>query len=168
VQRKAATPCSTCATRAVRASVVASQLLPRGGGKGVIQRIQAEVYRNGNRIGQSPQQGGGGVPGQSHAEQKAWQNAGAPQANNGDIIKFVVDGPICAGCTAWFENTLYPLVHARGATLMVHVDYNDYYGSIMVTGPGTVWGKVSEAGYFQQGGLAGDRQVARALAPFFK
>lgn len=78
-----------------------------------------------------------------------------------------MDGPICALCTAWFENTIYPIVNAAGGTLMVNVIYDDpageYYGTIQVTGPGIVWGKVSEAGYFGHGGLDGDREVVRAL-----
>jgi hypothetical protein len=118
---------------------------------GVLQRIQCDVSKNGRVIGSSPNIGRGGVGGVSHAEQKAWNEAGPPAVGAGDIIKFQVDGPICGLCTEWFENTLYPEIHGQGATLMVNILYDEpggsqYYGTIEVTGPGTVWGKVSEAG----------------------
>jgi hypothetical protein len=131
----------------------------------VIQKIQCDVTKNGAVKGSSPQIGKGGVGGVSHAEQKAWEDAGALAIGAQDVIRFNVDGPICELCTAWFENTLYPIVNGAGGMLMVTVTYNEpgggqYYGSIQVTGPGTVWGNTSEAGYYGRGAGGGAAAAA--------
>lgn len=149
--------CSVCHSRpqySVAVFKLAQKNLLSRKDQGVAQRISCSVYRNGREAGSSPDQGKGGTPGVSHAEQKAWRDANIAKADiaRGDVIKFDVDGPICPGCVTWFESTLHPLVQGAGGTLMVQCNRDDYFGSVMVTGKGTKWGNISETGFYGPGG----------------
>jgi hypothetical protein len=115
---------------------------------GVVQRVKCVVWQDGQELGDNTQ-GGGGVGGESHSEQKAWTKA-VKTVSRGGSIKFEVDGPICDGCTKWFETTMYDDAVGLGARLFVEVTYSDFKGQIEVTGKGTNWGLVSESGYYGQ------------------
>jgi hypothetical protein len=132
----------------MQASLMRSNLNRNNIDAGIIQRIKVVVSQNGVEKGQH-EQNLGGKGGESHSEQKAWAAAQKEISGNG-AIKFSVDGPICAGCTEWFETTMYKIAQGEGARLFVEVRYDAFHGEIEVIGPGTTWGLVSEAGYYAE------------------
>ena len=134
---------------------------------GVIQRVKVVVSHNGDILGESDQQGLFGKGGESHAEQKAWDRA-KKETINGGTITFSVDAPICDGCVAWFETTMFKRARTYGATLVVEVNYETFSGSVVVEGTSTVWKQCSESGYYgdkaKEAKVAHSQEVAKHTA----
>ena len=140
---------STCCQARLATQVSFARPLRAMGNIGgqAIQRVKCTVKQNEVALGEH-EIGQGGIGGVSHAEQESW--AKAKKRISGDSpIQFSVDGPICGDCTKWFETTMYGIARKRGLGLLVEVNYQEFHGTIEVTGESTSWGLVSEEGYFK-------------------